>query len=175
MNQSAREYHRRYSKEWAARNPEKTKAIKLRYYNKNKERLNAESRAYRADHREQMAVATRAWEKANPELVSMQRVRRRIKAMNAKINGDLKYHYDITLEAYNEALKAQGGVCYICKKLEVTSRTNRLVVDHDHSTGKIRGLLCHRCNCGLGYFKDDPVLIEKALDYLRRGQFLDED
>lgn len=153
--------------QWAKRNPEKNRAIKRRWYEKNKERVHAERRAYRAANREKLDAAKRAWEKANPELVSMQRARRRVKAMNARLNGDLRYHYDITLERYEQILKQQGGVCAICKKLEVTARTKRLVVDHDHKTGKIRGLLCHRCNCGLGYFKDDRSLIALAIEYLQ--------
>jgi hypothetical protein len=157
-----------YSREWNKRNPEKRLAIVRRFYAKHSEQIHAERRAYRAKNKAKLDAQKRAWEKANPEMVSMQRARRRVKAMNAKINDGLKYHYDITLERFNELLAEQGGVCAICKKLEVTSRTKRLVVDHDHKTGRVRGLLCHRCNCGLGYFKDDSSLISGALSYLSR-------
>jgi hypothetical protein len=153
---------------WAKKNPDRVKAIRRRFYENNKSRIHAERRAWRAQNREIVNERKRAWEKANPELHSMQRARRRVKAMNAKINGDLKYHYDITLKRYDELLGKQGGVCAICKKLEVTRHTKRLVVDHDHTTGKVRGLLCHRCNCGLGYFKDSQKHLEDALAYLVR-------
>ena len=153
---------------WAKANPEKRRAIARRFYEKHGARIQAYRRAYRAKNRAHLIATKKAWDAANPEMVSMQRARKRVKAMNTKLNGALRYHYQITLERYNAVLAEQGGVCAICRKFEVTKRTNRLVVDHDHATGKIRGLLCHRCNCGLGYLKDDPVLIERAGEYLRR-------
>lgn len=59
-------------------------------------------------------------------------------------------------------MEAQGGTCAICP------RTDDLCVDHDHATGVVRGLLCRSCNSGLGQFRDDPVLLAKAIDYLTR-------
>jgi hypothetical protein len=78
----------------------------------------------------------------------------------------LKYHYGVTLDAYKSITALQGGVCMICGEFSVTNRIKRLVVDHDHEHGQVRGLLCHRCNCGLGYFKDNLGLIKKAFNYL---------
>jgi len=60
----------------------------------------------------------------------------------------LKYKHGITLEQYDEMFKQQNGVCAICSLVDVTGR--RLAVDHDHKTGKIRGLLCTGCNTRLG-------------------------
>lgn len=57
-------------------------------------------------------------------------------------------------------LKQSITHCVICGSKE------KLVVDHDHKTGKIRGLLCNHCNRGLGHFKDDPMLLEFAAQYL---------
>lgn len=56
-------------------------------------------------------------------------------------------------------------VCAICSK---PSRT-RLHIDHNHKTGKYRGLLCSPCNIGLGHFKDSPSLLRKAIEYLKRS------
>jgi hypothetical protein len=163
-----------YQREWRKKNLLKLREYKRNYARKHKDKYNASKRAYRAANREKLDAAKRKWEAENPEMVSMQRVRRRIKKMNAKIDQDLRYHYDITLERYNELLAKQEGVCAICKKLEVNSRIKRLVVDHDHKTGKIRGLLCHRCNCGIGYMKDDLQLLQMAIEYLRAGRWMDE-
>lgn len=60
-------------------------------------------------------------------------------------------------------LESQGGNCKICRN-KPTRR--RLDVDHCHDTGKIRGLLCENCNKGLGIFKDDPELFDRAKKYL---------
>lgn len=82
----------------------------------------------------------------------------------------LRKKLGITLEQYDTMLAAQGGVCAICGKVE--TRLNRrgtvrlLAVDHDHSTGAIRGLLCADCNVGIGYFKDDPSLLRLAATYM---------
>jgi hypothetical protein len=60
-------------------------------------------------------------------------------------------------------LKATQTRCLICNSDE------KLVVDHDHETGKIRGMLCNHCNRGLGHFRDNPELLEKAKDYLKNA------
>lgn len=59
-------------------------------------------------------------------------------------------------------LEAQGGCCAICK----APKGNKLCVDHDHRTGKVRGLLCSNCNAGLGMFKDSEDLLQSAKGYL---------
>ena len=82
----------------------------------------------------------------------------------------LKRDYNITYNQYMEILASQNNVCAICNKPCPTG--NRLSIDHCHSTGKIRGLLCTKCNPGLGYFSDDISLLYKAADYLRKFQDL---
>jgi hypothetical protein len=79
---------------------------------------------------------------------------------------DLKKHYGITLEDYNEMFSAQDGKCAICSG--GPNGEKRLCVDHCHSTGKVRGLLCDKCNVGLGRFNDDLALLEKAIEYLKK-------
>ncbi|HYT43296.1 MAG TPA: endonuclease VII domain-containing protein [Methylomirabilota bacterium] len=77
----------------------------------------------------------------------------------------LKWKYNISNEEYNILLTIQNSVCKICGN----SETNRnLAVDHCHITGNVRGLLCDKCNRGLGCFGDDPILLCKAADYLKQ-------
>jgi len=73
--------------------------------------------------------------------------------------------HGMTVEQYDQMLKSQGGLCAICRQPSVTGK--RLHVDHDHATGRRRGLLCHHCNTALGNFKDDPLVIATALEYLK--------
>lgn len=67
---------------------------------------------------------------------------------------------------YTECFRRQGGQCAICKR----TYTVRLAVDHDHVTGKVRGLLCGNCNRALGYFKDNVEVIQKAVEYVELGE-----
>lgn len=75
-------------------------------------------------------------------------------------NTILKNRHNITLEDFKRMEKKQDGRCRICW------RKVKLVVDHNHRTGKIRGLLCAKCNQGLGLFEENPLALEAAILYL---------
>jgi hypothetical protein len=75
-----------------------------------------------------------------------------------------KSKFGITLKDYNDILASQGGVCATCGK---PPNRKALSVDHDHRTGKVRGLLCQDCNFALGHVKDNPTILERLIDYLR--------
>ena len=91
-------------------------------------------------------------------------------------NYDLTRRYGITLTEYDAMCKQQSGKCLICGQnpKETQCRANqysnegKLVVDHDHTTKKVRGLLCAKCNRGLGYFSEDVNALQNAINYLRR-------
>lgn len=88
-----------------------------------------------------------------------------------KKNGRLKAEFGITLAEYSTLLEKQGGVCAICGKSmtgvkEKGKQEHALYVDHDHKTGKVRGILCNNCNFGIGHFLDNPQLLLKAAEYL---------
>jgi hypothetical protein len=74
-----------------------------------------------------------------------------------------QYRYGVSPEQYELLLKIQGGRCFICKT--IPKRT--LCIDHCHKSKKVRGLLCDKCNRGLGYFNDSLDLITAAADYLK--------
>lgn len=73
--------------------------------------------------------------------------------------------YGISVDQYNYLFKIQKGVCYICQEKELKKS---LGIDHDHKTGKVRGLLCSKCNTAIGLLKDDPELLTRAQNYLTR-------
>lgn len=79
----------------------------------------------------------------------------------------LRHKYGISAEVYAQLRDAQGNVCRICR---TKPPEKALAVDHCHTHGTIRGLLCQPCNTGLGMFKDDPQLLEEAANYLRRAK-----
>lgn len=83
----------------------------------------------------------------------------------------LKDRYGITQQIYDDLLKEQKGVCAICNNIEtringLSKKSNVLSVDHNHITGKVRGLLCHLCNSAIGKLRDSSNLLRKAADYL---------
>ena len=79
--------------------------------------------------------------------------------------------YGISLRQYKRWELKQGGCCAICKKEGIHrnqfGKRKQLVVDHDHATGKVRGLLCSSCNLLLGQAKNDTMILQKAISYLR--------
>ena len=83
----------------------------------------------------------------------------------------LHKQYKIRVEDYNRILDAQNGVCAICKGNEksiahTSNKIRNLTVDHCHATGKVRGILCSRCNRGLGFFQDNLENLKSAIQYL---------
>ena len=79
----------------------------------------------------------------------------------------LKYKYGLTDEDYTKMLEDQDHKCAICG-IHQSEYEKTLYVDHDHNTGEVRGLLCGKCNTGLGMFQDQHYLLENALEYLNR-------
>ena len=84
----------------------------------------------------------------------------------------LKRKYGMTMEQYEAMLEAQGGGCFICGR--PPRQDISLHVDHDHSTGAIRGILCFCCNNALADFQEDPMLLRKAIGYLDREDHAEE-
>ena len=82
-----------------------------------------------------------------------------------------KVRYNLSMETYKQMLENQNYVCAICGKPETSKNAvgdiKPLAVDHCHSTGKIRGLLCHKCNVLLGKASDDVSILENAIKYLK--------
>jgi hypothetical protein len=82
-----------------------------------------------------------------------------------KKNSVLKSAYNISLDDYNKMFNDQNGRCKICL-IHNSEVKKPLSVDHYHSTGKVRGLLCGSCNLGLGMFKDNTEIMKIAIEYL---------
>ncbi len=82
--------------------------------------------------------------------------------------------YGLTHNQYDAMVAHQNNVCAICHRPETRRSRNGgirpLAVDHNHTTGQVRGLVCSSCNSGLGYFQDDPVLLQAAITYLLQSR-----
>ena len=89
-----------------------------------------------------------AWNKANPE--------RRARQLR---NAQLRSRYGIGIDEYEAKVAIQNGTCAICSN-------PAKCVDHDHATGKVRGILCAGCNRALGFMFDNPALLHRGAEYL---------
>lgn len=88
--------------------------------------------------------------------------------MHKKYIQQLRFRYGLTPAQYRSLYTKQDGKCFLCKTRPPGGPGQRvaLFVDHDHKSGRVRKLLCRRCNNGLGAFQDDPVLLARAIEYL---------
>lgn len=86
---------------------------------------------------------------------------------NIRRNNHIKKKFNISADAYEDLLNKQNGVCAICNLHDASGQ--RLAVDHEHETGRIRGLLCFSCNVGLGKFREDIAILSKAINYISRS------
>lgn len=122
-----------------------------KYFDANKEKCHAQNKSYLLRNKEKV------------------RARKRKYIENNLHREDLWKRQGIilTLEEYNQMALTQKFMCLICKKVE--EGRMRLNVDHDHKTGQIRGLLCHKCNKGLGCFGENSANLLSAAVYLLKG------
>lgn len=107
---------------------------------------------YRKRNPEKALASKKAWDAAHPEAVAAIVLRRRARQLGLD---------PVVIAAH---FKQHHGLCDICNQPPVTFKT--LSIDHDHATGKFRGLLCSPCNLALGLFKDSPLRLTAALKYL---------
>jgi hypothetical protein len=82
----------------------------------------------------------------------------------AKRIEQVKYTYGLTEADYLAKIQEQNNVCAICKEKQLNKV---LCIDHNHVTGKVRGLLCNSCNIGLGHFRDNSKILHSAIEYLQ--------
>lgn len=114
-------------------------------------RRKAYMKAYRAKHKEREKEKRRARIAADPDKYRAQQRR---------------YYYGVTEQETAALWVAQGAGCAICKA-DAPGGKGHWHLDHDHETGKVRGFLCQACNQGLGQFRDDPLRLTLAANYLR--------
>lgn len=135
-----------YARKYRAKNLEKKRVYEKEYYDKTPEQQKEKRRKYTAN-----------WLAKNP---------------NANRNKHYKKRYGITVEDYEAMAKAQNYLCAICERPETKTRkdgtTMILSVDHDHLTGKVRDLLCTKCNILLGHFETGNVTFSQLVYYLKK-------
>lgn len=159
-----------YYKEWYSKQKDSVK----KYHTKNKEKITEKrketSKSYYQKNRDIIVEKNRSYSKSDHGKAKKKEwyLRTREARKDDRKNYMLKRAYGITLDQYKKLCDDQNNKCRICKKEQKISTFKKgLVVDHCHSTGKVRGLLCSPCNTALGLFYDDISVLKSAVSYLQ--------
>lgn len=142
----------------------------MQKYFANHEDNKARQRLYHEKHRDRRLEDSRAWYADNKEKHQAYYQENREEILQKDWERGIQRRYGVSLEQYDSMLQEQNGKCAICKTEEPWQRSERFAIDHDHLTGKVRGLLCHNCNKGIGLFADKPHDLQAARNYLLRFQ-----
>lgn len=141
------------NRRWAQANPEKHREYARCWAQANSDKKRERDRRWRAANPDKKREHNRRWRETNPGK------RREI---------DLQRKFNITHKQYEQILTDQEGGCAICGTQTPGGRGKYFHVDHCHTTGVVRGLLCQSCNTSLGGFKDNYGILRKAAYYLER-------
>lgn len=150
--------------------PEKAKEYAEKYRKDHRE----EKRLYLEEYNKTHGKEKKEWYQNNRERELARCALRVNGCREANFNGHLKRKYGLSRADYDKMLEDQKGLCAICHR-PPSGKTKRgeavrLDVDHDHTTKRVRGLVCHCCNCMLGYARDQVETLEAAILYLKRVQ-----
>jgi hypothetical protein len=152
-----------YSRMYRETHKKEVAAKKKIYCETHKEEIAIRNKAYHETHKKELAVKHRAYHETHKEESRVYHKVHREKRNSQR----LENKYGITLEDKRIMWKTQDGKCLICKKKLTKSKDCH--IDHCHATGKIRGLLCHKCNSLLGCANDDLAILQSAVDYIRKN------
>jgi hypothetical protein len=157
------DHYRAKSREYYAAHRKERLAYARRYQKANKKLLREKSRVYREANRDIINAKQRAYRESNLEKRrAYSREYGRAHPRRAR-NYGLWYRHGLSVADYRALLKRQKHCCAVCGK-----KPRKYVVDHDHKTGKIRGLLCSFCNSLLGFAKDNRSVLKAAIHYLSK-------
>lgn len=157
-------------KRWSKGKEDSLNAYRADWYLKNRDRARKTNKAYQEEHRDKINKSAREYRSRNPGKIKALNQKYalenkdKIKEYNSKrYRSSQLAQYGLTEETYFEILKTQGGTCALCDR---PPGDKHLAVDHCHTTGVVRGILCGWCNRGLGLFKDNIKVLKRAITYL---------
>lgn len=133
----------------------------------NREEFLIKRKQYRLKNKDKIAIKVKEYENKHKDKLMIYHKKYKELHHDKRRTAELNRAHGIILEEYDEMLLEQNGCCAICG-IHYTSLKKRLGVDHDHNSGIIRGLLCNKCNIGLGMFKDNIESLMNAIKYLNR-------
>lgn len=124
--------------------------------------------AYYARHKKRCNLASQKYYQSHKDMLQERgRERQRCLSLDIKRAKSLRWNYGLSLDQYNKMFFEQDGRCLGCGKSQDHFQ-RRLAVDHDHKTGKVRGLLCTKCNRAVGCSDDNPQILRQLANYLEK-------
>ena len=188
-------YDKVYDRWYRQKNRARILAGKRRYRLEHKQEIaeyrlahRADAKKYRLAHKAERAVYSKTYQKKHkiklsvynhnytknhkPERVGYSRryaLNHPAKTTECWRRCHRKRAYGLSHVEYLEMLSSQNNRCKLCRIKFGEKRENIPHVDHNHVTGKVRGLLCRSCNLGLGNFKDNPIIMNRAIEYVRES------
>ncbi len=174
MSEDVERRRARVRKNYAA-NREKIRASRRAHYAANKEAYLERQRAYREAKGEELLLKSRAQRRAY-YLANKEKERERQRAYNAankeQISGQLRRYrlqrdYGLTLEQRDALFTAQGSKCAVCNSADPKTKKG-WQVDHCHTSGKVRGILCQPCNTAIGKFEESVAILTRAIEYINK-------
>jgi len=155
-NQKNRDRMLKAVKERTAQNPEARREYAAGYYQLNKETINAKAGKYYEQNRTERLKKNAAY---------------RAKNKDKQRRFSLRWHYNITPEDWDQLFDKQGRKCRLCRAEKSGDKRGRgFHTDHCHTTGRVRGILCVKCNLMLGSARDNIAVLEAAIQYLKESE-----
>lgn len=149
--------------------PEEKRAYQREWISRNKDSVRENARARSRARRDADPEGVRAHERDKAKRWRDTHREHRSEEWSARRRAATLAAYGLTVEDYDRMLLEQGSACAICRSADPGHWSGQFVVDHEHATGQVRGLLCSPCNTGLGLFGDDAERLWSAMAYLLRG------
>jgi hypothetical protein len=156
QREAKRQYDKENSRKWRLNNPEEAKKRRKENYLKNKEKILQQGKDYYNNNKEKYRLKHKKWNEANPN--------KRREYQLAK--------YGLTLQDYEKMFEQQKGLCYTCHNPETKMSNGKVIklsVDHNHTTGKVRKLLCYSCNLTIGKIQENIETLKNFIKYLEEN------
>lgn len=152
--------------------PTNKKEYYQKYYNANRERIRERAKKYYQNNKDKLYNIMKKYREKNSEYIKESHKqyyldnKRRCREINR--NNACKRKYGISYQQKQEMILAQNHKCLCCGEALEKLPSNCIHVDHDHITGKIRGILCRRCNAALGFVGENVKIAFKLYEYVRK-------
>lgn len=165
MGWKTKEEQQAYNRQYREKHRDKLNEREKRRYHDDKERIQARRKspegravenARNARNRDESNARAKEWRRKNPEKVKLIWWKSHLK------------EYGLTPESYQAMYDSQNGCCGICQEPTEFRGKRGMHIDHCHTTGQVRMLLCGKCNTGLGAFREDKERLNRAIQYLKR-------